>query len=379
LIYSLARGGAERMTVELARAWLDRGCKVTVLTLASAATDFFHLDPRVERLQLSLSSDLKPDGARDFLSPLRRLREIRRLLENKRPDVVLGMMSTSATYLSAASFGLRMKTFGSERIHPPAMPLGSAKELVRSISYGLLDGVICQTSQSADWIRKHTTARNVHVIPNHVVYPLPRHEPNIPTEILAPERRRIVLGVGRLEAQKQFEKLVISFSKAVKGNDDWDLVILGDGYERNTLEGLVKKLDLDGRVYLPGSAGNVGDWYKRADIYAMSSQFEGFPNTLLEAMVHGVAPIAFDCPTGPSEMIRDGVNGLLIPLDDMDGFASGMRLLMEDEHFRARLSDEAISLRERFDRQKVTSLWLKTFGIDAVAEAEAEADAGSGH
>jgi glycosyltransferase involved in cell wall biosynthesis len=368
MIYSLARGGAERMTVELARAWADQGCKVTVLTLASAGTDFFHLDPRVQRFQLSSPSDQKPEAARDFLAPLRRFLEIRRILKSRKPDIVLGMMSTSATYLTAASFGLNIKTFGSERIHPPAMPLGFAKELVRSISYGLLDGVICQTSQSAEWIRKYTTARNVHVIPNHVVYPLPRHEPNISTEVVAPEGRRIVLGVGRLEAQKQFDKLIVSFSRVAQANDDWDLVILGDGYERAGLEDLVNKLGLEGRVFLPGSAGNVGDWYGRADIYVLSSRFEGFPNTLLEAMVHGVAPISFDCPTGPSEMISDGSNGLLIPPNDMDRLTAGMRLLIEDEQLRGRLGGEARSLRKRFDRQKVTSLWLKTFGLDSSVE-----------
>ena len=106
--------------------------------------------------------------------------------------------------------------------------------------------------------------------------------------------------MGRLGPKKNYEVLLDVFSQLAQSHRDWDLVILGEGSERPTLESKVKSAKLDGRVFLPGRAGNVGEWYERADLYVMSSHFEGFPNTLAEAMAHGMPAVAFDCDTWPT-------------------------------------------------------------------------------
>ncbi len=367
LVYSLARGGAERMTVELARAWADRGCRVTVLTLAPAETDFFHLDPRVERLRLSFPADPERSAVKMVTANIGRAMAIRRVLVRARPDIALGMMSSAAILLAMASVGLKLKTFGSERTYPPAFPLGAIKERVRWLTYGLLTGVIGQTEAAGRWLSENTRARRVHVIPNHIDLPLRAQSPIIaPARVLGRERR-CILAVGRMTEEKQFPRMIEAFNLLAPRFPQWDLVILGDGPDRLDLAARIAAANLEGRVHLPGAAGNIGDWYGRADIFAMTSRFEGFPNALLEAMAHGTPPVAFDCMTGPSELIRTGENGLLIPLNDMDSLVKGLAELMNDEDLRAKLGGRALSARDRFSCERVTSLWLEAFGLRAGA------------
>jgi glycosyltransferase involved in cell wall biosynthesis len=363
LVYSLAQGGAERMSVELAHAWAERGYSVTMVTLAPVEIDFFRLDPQIKRVSLSFPAD--PGGAllKRIHSNLARLRAIRRVLREERPEVVLGMTNLTAVLLAMASIGLRMRTYGSERTYPPMVPLGAARERMRWFTYGFLTGVIGQTEAAGRWLRENTRARQVHVIPNHVDLPLRARAPIImPSEVLG-EDRRCVLAVGRLAEEKQFPRLIDAFVALAPRFPQWDLVIAGDGLDRPELLARIAAKGLESRVHLPGAAGNIADWYGRADIFAMTSRFEGFPNALLEAMAYGTPPIAFDCMTGPSELIRNGQNGLLIPLNDMVGLVEGLAKLMEDEPLRVELGRRASSAREDFDTERVTNLWLETFGL----------------
>lgn len=368
LVYSLARGGAERMTVELARAWADRGCRVTVLTLAPTETDFFHLDPRVERLQLSFPADPERGALKMVTANIGRARAIRRVLVKTRPDIALGMMSSAAILLALASVGLKMRTFGSERTYPPAIPLGFFKELMRWFAYGLLTAVVGQTEAAGRWLRENTRARQVHVVPNHIDLPLRAQPPVIaPTEVLGDERG-CLLAVGRMTEEKQFPKMIDAFATLAPRFPQWDLVIAGDGPDRPDLAAQIAAAGLGARIHLPGAAGNIGDWYGRADIFAMTSRFEGFPNALLEAMAHGTPSVAFNCMTGPSELIRDSENGLLIPLNDMDGLVEGLAKLMKDEGLRAEMGSRALSARDHFSGERATDRWLEIFGLGGGAD-----------
>ncbi len=103
--------------------------------------------------------------------------------------------------------------------------------------------------------------------------------------------------------------------------------------------------------------GNVGDWYSSADLFVLSSRFEGFPNTLLEAMAHGTAVIAADCPTGPRTLVRDEVDGLLVTPDQSSSLAAAMERLMADDELRRRFGERARETRERFSVETIATLW----------------------
>jgi glycosyltransferase involved in cell wall biosynthesis len=195
-----------------------------------------------------------------------------------------------------------------------------------------------------------------------VLLPLPPVEPALlPEGFIAPDRK-LLLAVGRLSVQKGFRVLLDSFAALSSRHPSWDLALLGEGPERFRLEQQVAALELHQRVLMPGRAGNVGDWYNRADLYVLSSDFEGFPNTLAEAMAHGCPAVSFDCDTGPRDVIRHEQNGLLVtPVGDVSALESSLDRLMGDDAERERMSANAIEVRERFSLQRILALWDRQF------------------
>jgi glycosyltransferase involved in cell wall biosynthesis len=144
----------------------------------------------------------------------------------------------------------------------------------------------------------------------------------------------------------------------VDKNINWDLFIIGDGVDRQSLEVQVSNLGLKNRIFMPGRAGNLGDWYKRADLYVLSSTFEGFPNTLMEAMSYGLPSVSYDCNTGPSELIIDGVNGYLVPPESgSSGLSKKMEKLMKNKTMRQTMGIQAAYVRDKYSIDQIDSKW----------------------
>lgn len=360
-IYSLSGGGAERVTANLANYWAAKGWRITIVTLTPRDLDFYELHPAVGRIGLELA-DESHNVIVGFWNNLRRVRALRRVLRQVQPDVALALMSTANIILALAARGLvKVRAIGSERNHPPQLPLGAQWEALRRSTYGRLTAVVAQTQESAEWLKQHTNAKRIPIIPNMALWPLPVHAPRLSPETVRDASRSMLLAVGRLDKQKGLERLIEAFTALARKYDDWDLAILGEGPERGALESQVQAAGLGGRVFLPGRAGNVGEWYQRADLYVMSSRFEGFPNTLAEAMAHGVPAVSFDCDTGPRDIIRHEVDGLLVTPENVVALRSALDRLMGDEALRAKFATRAVEARERFSRERITGLWEELF------------------
>lgn len=358
-IHSMGAGGAERVTANLANAWAQRGWKISVVTLASVSADFYSLRSDVKRIALNLAGD-----SSDLMGALRanllRLWTLRRLLRAERPDVVLGMMTGSAVLSILAARGLGCRVLVSERIFPPFLPLGRIWEGLRRVCYPWAFRVIMQSKEGVTWLKSQIPSAKGTIIPNPVRYPLPAQEPTLsPASFILPERK-LLLAVGRLDRQKGFELLLEAFSALAERYTTWDLVILGEGVERDSLERQIASLRLEARVTLPGRAGNLADWYCRSDLFVLSSRFEGFPNTLLEAMAHGCAVISYDCKTGPSDIIRDQTDGLLVsPVGDVPALTGALISLFDDSALRNRLAQRAVEVRDRYAMEIVQAMWDK--------------------
>lgn len=356
IISSLSSGGAERVSVNLANAWANRGWDVTIVTFASADLDFYSLNCAIHRVALDLSGD-----SNNFLQAIwanfRRVMALRRLLQERKPDLVLGMMAVSSVLAILSSIGLSCHVLACERIHPPRLPLGRIWSFLRRRTYPHARRVVALTEETSQWLKTHVPGCCTVVIPNPVLFPLPSVEPLISPEKIALEQRPFLLAVGRLAKQKGFDYLIKSFATITLKWPKWDLIILGEGPNREQLETLITSLDLKRCVKLPGRAGNVADWYHAAGLYVMSSLFEGFPNTLVEAMAHGCPAVSFDCDTGPRDIIRHKTDGLLVPVGDVAALAKALDQLINDAELRIQYGLRAIDARERFSLERILTLW----------------------
>ena len=368
-IHSLENGGAERVVANLANHWAGIGWDVTVVTVAPLASDFYRVRPGVRRVALNLTGSSAGLLA-GFWRTARRVHALRQVLRRLRPDVALSAMHTANVVLSMAARGMPgLLAVGSEHNFPPKAPMGIVWETLRRHAYGHLAAVVALTSECAAWLGAHSHARRVPVIPNPVCWPLADQEPVRDPASACRPGRRILLAVGRFSEEKNFTTLVALFARLAPRHPEWDLVILGDGPLRAALCAQAEQGGLAERVFFPGRVGNMGEWYARASLYAMSSHFEGFPNTLVEAMTYGLPAVSFDCDTGPRDIVRHGVDGFLVPAGDAAAMEAALDSLMRDAALRAQFAVRATEARERFSMDKISRMWERLFRPDGPGQS----------
>lgn len=276
---------------------------------------------------------------------------------------MLVMTSEVSVRAILATRGLALRVIVSERIHPPMLRLGRVWHLLRKRLYRYADEVIVQTEESRNWIERHARGSRTRVIPNPVILPLPSNPPKIVPPRFADTGRRLLLAVGRLDSQKGFDRLIEAFAILKSKQPAWDLVIVGEGNERGALEASIAHHALAGRVQLPGHSGNPADWYRAADLFVLSSRYEGFPNVLAEAMAHGCAVVACDCPTGPRDIVLDGIDGLLVQIRNATDpqviarLADALGTLMSDDVRRSLMAAQATRIAGRYAPESIIDRW----------------------
>ena len=366
LIGSLCSGGAERVSVSLSRYLVDQGHRTTLITMHGSDRDFYVLDSRVTRVCLNLAGTNR--GIHKILANINRVRALRHQLKTRRIDVVVGMMSSAAIYAILASIALPTRVIASERNFPGRKRIPAIWNILRRITYRFADAHVVQTKEAADWVGKNTASKNIHTIPNSVSWPIPSYEPVVHPEDVLPAERSFVLAVGSQVHQKGFDLLIDAFARVAHKHWDWDLVILGleepEEVENDDTEQLKRAMYETGirdRVYLPGRVGNVGDWYERAEVFVLSSRYEGFPNVLLEAMASGCACIAYDCDTGPRDVIANYLDGILVPPENVLKLADAICKLISDRSLRQKIGEKASAVSDRYSEQEVFGLWCQVF------------------
>jgi glycosyltransferase involved in cell wall biosynthesis len=227
-------------------------------------------------------------------------------------------------------------------------------ELLESMAghYGRLDAFVTLTDGDADAYRALLGSRvRILAIPNAVP----------PPGVRADLDGKLVAAAGRLTGQKGFDRLIRAFRKVADQRPDWHLRIFGQGDGQAALQTLIDDLDLAGNVRLMGFTTRLPHEMASASIYAMSSRFEGFPMVLLEAMACGLPPVSFDCPTGPRDLIDDGLDGVLIPNGDVDAFATGLLGLMENDPKRRAMGAAALGKSQQFTPTAIAQRWTDLF------------------
>jgi len=353
---------------DMANYWAEKDWKVVLATWSGPeVVDFYPLHTQVKRVYVAV----RTHGARQrsrIRANFTRIADLRRLLKSVRPDVALSFMTESNLLTILAGVRLDVKVVVSERVQPAlheALP--RTWRMLRRFLYVRADSVVAQTCEAALWLERNcrTTAT---VIPN-ALRGLP--EP-------CAKRGNVIVAVGRLTYQKGFDLLLRAFSRVAPDFGDWRVAIVGEGEERQRLTELRGQLRLEDRVEFVGQTSDVVTWMAHAGLVVQPSRFEGFPNVVLESMGLGAAVISADCPSGPSDLIEEGINGRLVPVEDVDTLAAVMADLMSRPDERARLGRAACGVRARFRQDTVMALWEKCLfpratrkglpGADSVSE-----------
>jgi len=344
---SLEAGGAERVLADMANYWNSKGWCITLATWAGPSSeDFYELDSGVQRVWLDVESS-SASLLGKFLAYIRRIRKFRRMLATARPDAVLSFIDTSNVMTLLACMGLALRVVVSERVNGAAnasIPWGWRAS--RIVTYWRANAVVAQTPDAARWIKRLCRVEAV-AIPNPL-RALPEADGPRESKILA---------VGRLTHQKGFDLLIQAFAGVPQEFSNWRLVIIGAGPEHSALLSLTEQLKLGDRVEFRPPVKDIELWMSRAGLVVQPSRFEGFPNVILEAMGMGAAVISADCPSGPSEIIVDGVNGRLVPVDDVAMLTRVMSELLRRPEERLRLGREARKVRQAFRQDLVMKQW----------------------
>lgn len=352
VISSLDPGGAERVLALMANHWAGKNHVVSLITLSPIETDWYPLHPAIMRVGLNCLS-IASRLSHAVWHNVRRIVQLRRQFAACRAEVIVSFMDLTnvLTLLAGCRQGIPMVVC--ERTDPRQRPIGFAWNRLRALTYPYAAGIVVQSQALKPWAAQFAREQIVHVIPNPV-RPLSEGQAHI---ALRRGTSRTVIAMGRLTGQKGFDLLLSAFAACLARHPQWSLTILGEGEERSRLEAQATELGIAERVSLPGVVRHPEDALREADLFVLSSRYEGFPNALLEAMACGLAVIATDCPTGPGDIIRDGEDGILVAPNDVHALSAAMDRLMREEDLRQRLGACAKHVVTRFSMERVMGMW----------------------
>jgi glycosyltransferase involved in cell wall biosynthesis len=347
IISSLDSGGSERNLSELANYLVSKNHQVSLVTLASPEyKPFYYLDPKVNLIQLNQS--------RPEFSIIRRLKNIfnrifclRKTIKSLKPDVILSFVDVINIMVIIATIGLNIPVIVSERTHPRYYRLPILYKKLRQFFYPKATIVIIQTQSAANYFKN---LNNLFIIPNAVP------KPTLVKQNIAASLPKQIVSVGRLCFSKGFDTLVYAFYKLSINYPDLTLTIYGEGSERKNLEALITSLNLQNKVYLPGAIKNIQEALIKADLFIFPSHYEGFPNALCEAMAVGLPVIASNC-SGNVDIIRDGIDGRLFPIGDINALTKIALELLSDPKQCKELAENAKQVCDRFHPDRIFALW----------------------
>ena len=358
VISSLKCGGAERALVLLAQGLSARKHSVSVVTLNSMDIDFFTLPDGIGRIALNPGGK-SANILQGVFKALRNLMALRRAVLSTSPDIVISFNDITNVKMLLFFKWKKLPVVVVEQFDPLMIPCGRIWEKLRRWLYpdaACLVSVSNGIDQRFSWLPE--TKRTV------IFNPLVKIDQTDRNHEISSEdsSTKCITAMGRLVYLKRFDLLIRAFAKLVYRYPQWRLTIIGDGPLLTELKTLRDELGVADKVSFTGELKNPFPALKQADLFVLSSRTEGFPLSLCEAMACGLPVISADLPGGPREIIRDGVDGMLVPPEDVDALEVAMDRLMSDEAERNRLASRAVEVTERFSLERVCGLWEELLG-----------------
>jgi len=360
LISSLNAGGAQKTLQELCESEGLKSKKIRlIVTSLKSSRTFFEFGENVEIVYMQ-----------DIISPstgwlvfLYKLLKVRALILEANPKIVISFLTNTnvLTLISCTFTGIKVVVC--ERTFPAKSKAHFILLLGRYLLYRYSSCVIVQTERGRIWLENNIPGVTTAVIPNSVSFPLPQ-----PTEqeIQSPIRDHgvFIFALGRMIADKGFSDIIHCLSDILQSGKEVSLVIGGDGPVRHALQKLAFDLGCQNNVFFPGEIEYPSVWFQQQPIFVLSSYREGYPNVLLEAMSYGCPSVAYNCETGPAEIIEDQINGILVEVGNKANLSQAIKSLLGNKDLQEKISVEAVKVRETHSPEKIVDMWREVIDAD---------------
>ena len=266
-------------------------------------------------------------------------------------DVIVSFLAPFNILTVLSTLGLRKKVIVADRNDPRFVPSNLFVRRLRDFLYRFANGVVVQTSNNKKYFSKSVQKKTA-VIFN-------------PVDIgedqgrgLQTRKEKRIVSVGRLVSQKNQKMLIDAFAQIHKDFPNYTLTIYGEGNCREALESQIKNLHLEGFVTLPGTKKNIFDHISNAALFVLSSNYEGMPNALIEAMCLGL-PVISTAVSGTSDLIEDGVNGTIVPVGNKEKMIEAIRYVLSNTEIQKKYATSAVKINEKLKVDIVMEEWIK--------------------
>lgn len=348
VIESMGGGGAQQVVASLLRHWCLAGREIHLVTFQGSDTDAFDVPLQVKRHFVN-GTMLSHNLMSGIVSNIRRIKALRAAIRESGAPVVLSFITSTNILAIVASYGLGRRVIISERNDPRRQSLPAIWKILRHLVYPFADVVTANSHMALRALSNKVSSNRQVWLPN----PL-RQTSSVS---VAEKQGALLLAVGRLHPQKDYETLLKAFAMAQPRMAGWTLRILGSGQLESELRAMAIRLGISRQVEFLGHIHDPFPHYRAADMYVMSSRYEGSPNALWEAMSCGLASVVSDAIEGALEVLHDGKGARVVPVGDPLALASALVELGENPDLRRRIGQEASLVVRQFAPPGVFDAW----------------------
>ncbi len=340
IVGSFSFGGAERVMTNLVNSFSKKN-EVTYVAIQAR-----------KDIAYPICTNVKVINGLGYKNKLEAVKLLREVIKREAPDVVLSFLIQINIITLIATMGLNIPVVISER-NDPSQEKILWKRCLRDLLYPHCTGIVFQTKGAQSFFPDKVQRKST-IISNPIFISMEN------SSYTAQNRKKEIVAVGRLEKQKNHSLLIEAFVNVVKRHPDYSLCIYGEGSLRQVLEKLISDRGLTGKIKMPGNKADIHDRIKDSALFVMTSDFEGMPNALMEAMALGLCCISSDCPSGgPRELIKDGKNGYLFKVGDQTDLEQKMLYALENPDISEQVGYEAKKVLDSHNLKVIALAWEK--------------------
>lgn len=333
---TLHAGGSERVMSLLANTFAQKGYEVEIVCINKHLV-FYPID---EKVKVWFAEDEVKS-----LSILKKMMWLRKHINSEKPDVVIAFMLEVYCVTLASLIGVSVPVISSERIDPHFF--GRAKGLLRWLLLRRTTHLVVQTVRIKDFYSAKLQSRTT-IIPNPVTDKVFSLTPTL--------KQKRIIAVGRLAYQKNYPMMFRAFAKVHHDFPDWQLVVYGNGPQKEEIRGVIERLGMEGHIILAGKSDHVVEEMNKSSLFVMSSDYEGMSNALLEAVCVGLPVISTDV-SGARDLITEGVNGYIVPVGNERALTLALSSMLSSPEKMDEMGRQSKALAPRFREEQIVGQW----------------------